>query len=357
MKHRAYIYDRGGNELVGELPNLTVVKWERRRDETSEASVTFTGNCSRFLHKRHVGRYELVITRNGQREWEGPLTLFTDSGPTKKLIARDVTWYTNRTALTVPWNNAYPAITFGVDRMMAILAYEMQPWEDLTVPINLLPNMNAIQNPAGVRTSRSTLAYQSYVMEELDSMAWRAGIDYHVTRRVLTICDTDEDLGATRTLTEADIIGHFAITAYGRELAAISAVTDGEGRAGVAGAPDPYYGPVTILATEYNENSAVETSDAELVSQAQRNLSGRNPTPVILRMPEGSVLNPCVVDELLPSMFPGVRIPVRITDPDMETLRDVLRLDKLVVEEDSDGEEVKVSASSAPDEDLLITDE
>lgn len=357
MRHRAYIYDRGGNELVGELQNGQHVKWQRLRDETSEASFTFTGNCSRFLRKRHVGRYELVITRDGQREWEGPLTLFSDSGPTKKVIARDVSWYANRTPLTVAWNNAYPNIAFAVDRLEAILAYEMQPWEDLTVPINLLPNLNVVHNTQGVKTSRSTLPYQSYVLEELDSMAWRSGVDYHVTRRVLTICDTDEDLGALRTITEADIIGNFAITAYGRELAAISIVTDGEGRAGIAGSADPYYGPVTILATEYNEGATEETPLGELQQQALRNLSGRNPTPVILRMPEGSVLNPCVVDELLPSLFPGVRIPVRITDPDMETLRDVLRLDKLEVEEDSDGEVVKVSASSAPDELLLITDE
>lgn len=357
MRHRGYIYDRGGVELVGELQNVEHVKWERRRDETSEATITFTGHCSDFLHKRHVGRYELVITRDGIRQWEGPLTLFADTGPKKKLTARDVSWYANRTVLTVPWNNAYPATVFGVDRLQAILLYEMQPWEDLTVPINFLPNLNIVQNSAGVRTSRSTVAYQSYVLEELDSMAWRAGVDYHVTGRVMTICDTDEDLGSLRTLTEADIVGNFAITAYGRELCAISYVTDGEGRAGIAGAPDPYYGPVALLATEFNEGSATITPDAELQEQAARNLSGRNPTPVILRMPEGSVLNPCVVDELLPSLFPGVRIPVRITDPDMETLRDVLRLDKLTVEEDSDGEVVKVSASSAPDESLLITDE
>lgn len=352
MRHRAYIYDRGALTLVGELNNVEHVHWQRMRDETTVATVRFNGNCSTFLEKRHVGRYELVVTRDGRRVWEGPLTYFQDKGVSKTLKARDVSWYTNRTALTVRWNNGEPNVGFAVDRLEAILLYEMQIWEDLDPPINLIPNLNIIKNPNGARTARITEAYQSYVYEELDSLAWRGGIDYHVTGRTLTICDTDEDLGTIRTITEEDIIGNFAITSYGVELAAISVVTDGEGRAGIAGAADPYYGPVTLLHTEFNEGSetADVATDAELRSQAQRNLLGRNPTPVVLRMPEGSVLNPCVVDELFPYLFPGVKIPVRITDPEMETLRDTLRLDKLDVNEDADGEVVTISASSAPGE-------
>lgn len=351
MKHRAYVYDRGATTYVGELLNVEWTRWSRDRDDTSEAQVRFIGDCGKFLQRRNVGRYELVITRNGTRVWEGPITYLNEEGPIRTLRAKDVSHYLNRTVLSRAWNNAYPAVVFAVDRLQAIILYEMQPWEDLSVPIRLIPNLNIVQNPNGVRTTRSTVAYQSYVLQELDAMAWRGGIDYHVTKRVLTICDTDEDLGSLRVITEDDIVGNLAVTAYGMELAAISIVTDGEGRAGIVGAPDPYYGPVTLLHTEFNEGSETSTtSDAELRSQAQRNLSGRNPTPVSLRMPENTQLNPNVVDDLLPSLFPGVRIPLKVTHPDMGEARDLLRLDLLTVEETADGEVVKISASSAPDD-------
>lgn len=159
----------------------------------------------------------------------------------------------------------------------------------------------------------------------------------------------------TRTLTQADFQDDLNITAYGMELATRVSVTDGMGRAGTYGpAVDPYYGIVWLLATEYDEgDDREETPISELQSQAQRIYAGRNPTPVMLRVPENSTMEPCTVDELWPWLYAGVKLPVRVESPYMPTVEQVMHLNTLTVYEDSQGETVQVSIASAAGEEII----
>lgn len=356
MRHRAFIYDRGGRTLVGELRGLERVRWSRRRDDISEADITAKAHmCEGIVSYRHVGRYELVITRDDKREWEGPITLLKHSGATLTIHAKDIGHYLNRTVLSREWDNSGKRSAYCVDRLEAILRYELNSREQLNPPLRIIPNLQVVAPVAGdARTTKKTLPYQKYVWQEMDDMAWRNGIDYTVTRRSLMIWDNHREVARTRPVSEADFDTEFALTAYGVELATEAYVTDGEGRAGRYGpGTDPYYGIVSLLATEYDEGARDNTSIAELQSQAQRNYNGRNPTPVSLRVPENSSLAACAVEELFPYLFAGVRLPVKISSPYMPELTQVHVLNTLNVEETPDGEVVQVSIGSAAQEEVM----
>src|SRR6202000_182584 len=106
---------------------------------------------------------------------------------------------------------------------------------------------------------------------------------------------------------------------YGMEFATRSIVTDGQGNwaeadTEVNGGVDPYYGlGETVKHTEVTtDGTAVATpTQADLISQADRNLVGRNPTPLQVRVPDGSEIN---MDGVLTidMLVPGVYIPLVI---------------------------------------------
>lgn len=356
MHHRAYLYDRGaGGRPICEVGPLTRVRWGRIRDDMSAGNIlvdTPNRECINRLAEVEASRHELVVFRGGKRVWEGPIVRTADSGGSVELDARDITHYTNRTIMHAAYNNAYPRIIEGTERLRNILVRELARKEALVPPINVLPHLD-IRTVDGdtVKTSRSTLAFEKYVFEELDSMAAKSGIDYTVIGRSLIINDTHLMLGQGPLLTEADFDGPIRITQYGMETCTYSAVTDGQGKWGAFGGIDPYYGEVELLHTAFDqsESTAVqeEITTAEMTTQAQRNLSGRYPTPMVLSVPAGSTLRPQRADQLMDFLVPGVWFPVRATKT-LRKMTQMQKLDSVTFEETEAGEEIKVTLSPAP---------
>lgn len=366
MRNRGYIYDRGAlsGGLVGEVQLPTLVEWGRLRDDTSEARILAGANrCSELVTRQNVGRYELVVERDGKREWEGPITYLNTQGGITEIKAKDISWYLNRTALTRKWDNSGKGNTvFVVDRIRAIIEYECQRKQQLGYRIT--DGMIVVESPEGARTARITLPYEKYVFEELDDLAWRNGIDYTVVRRNLILNDTDEALGEIRPMTQQDFDGDVGITTYGVELATRSIVTDGEGRAGIyegltGDGEHPYYGEVVLLHTEYNEGkeSDEETPIPVLRSQAQRNYSGRDTPATTLRVPQNSRLSSSAAEELMPNLVPGVQTRVLYDHPNQGTISEMMRLDTMKVTETADGEDVTVALTSATGAEPIIEEE
>lgn len=305
-------------------------------------------------------RYELVVERDGMREWEGPITYLKSSRGITEIQAKDISFYLNRTALTRIWDNTKNAV-YVVDRIRSMIEYECQRKEQLGYRIieGLIVKPSATED---ARTKKLSLPYEKYVFEEMDDMAWRNGIDYTVVRRNLMLNDTDHNLGSMRTLTQADFDGEASVTTYGLELCTRSIVTDGLGRAGIYEGPngtgeDPYYGEVVLLHTEYNEGAAeegAETPQSVLRSQAKRNYSGRSRPLSSLKVPQNSALVGCVADELMPQLIPGMRALVVLDEPSQPRLSEMMRLDNMKVKETSEGEQVTTSFSSVNDAEPII---
>lgn len=348
--HTAMVFDRGGTTRVGVIDPLSAVAWTRVRDDVSFGNITTTQptmRCLQLLEQIEPNRHELVIFRGSERVWEGPITLITYRRDSVDIEARDVMHYAHRTVMRAPYNNNYPNIVTTTQRAVNVLTGELARKEALDPPINVLPHLIAEHRAWDSRTSRGTAPSQSTVFEDIDSMATKAGLDYTVVGRSIILFSTKTALGQTAQVTEEDFIGELRVTAYGMEHATKAWVNDGQGNIGTAGVDvDPYYGEWEILDSAYDEEKGTDAPTiAELFSQAERNLSGRNPVPLVVKVPDGSRLNPngtLTIGDLVP----GVHIPLRAT----LTARVVNQMQKLnivKVVEDAGGEVITVTMTQA----------
>jgi hypothetical protein len=352
VRNRAYLYDRGGEHLLGTFGGEQVsIRWERVRDNVSEAAVTIQisdAACRSALREARTVRHELVIERDGARVWEGPIIHLTLVGTGGVVRARDALFFTQRRVCHLRHSSAFPAIESTVARTVRILNQEMGAWE--AAGARLLDNIDAYDNADVARTSRVTPAYSQYVWSDMDALAERSGMDYTMNGRRLVLHDTHQFIAMGRRLTDVDFLKPLEVSEYGVELAVTNFVTDGQGTARaytVEG--DDYYGPVELLASSFDDGAASgeKVPPEELEEQAQRDARARYPSPVILRVPENAQMNPATVDEVFPYLVPGVGFPI-FSDSSSRTLSAIQKLDKVSVVEDSNGESVSVSISSAP---------
>ena len=286
--HSAYIYDRGGKNRLAQIKNLSQVKWGRKRDEFSEASIRISGDaCSEqadLLAGVEPKRHELVIFRGTKRVWEGPIWRVAWGSNDVEIFAHDVVAYLHGTPLTKLYSNAYPNVGLVSTRIGNILTQELPVWEALNPPANVLPHVVIHHYPTEAETTAVTTPYEMTVGEQLDALAHRSGIDFTTVGRAIHIWDTSRSLGQIRVLTEADFFGEIIITAYGADHSEIAYVVAEDGRYGKAGNASSYYGPWTKIFSVYNEEGTEGPTQVELNSQAARNIAGRTPVPVEVRV-------------------------------------------------------------------------
>jgi len=352
-EHRAFLYDRGGENRISEIWPLQRCRWERVRDDVSTSNIFAPRpdpRCVEALKEIEPGRHEIVIYRDGKRVWEGPVTLTTEAGQSITIDSRDVGHYLGRTIMRSAYNNKYPHITQATERLEKIIRHELARKESLTPPINVLDYLDVRTLPNSAKTSRSTKVYESYVLDEMETLAWRGGLDYTVIGRRILICDVDDNIGEGPQITEHDFLGDVAITTYGMELCTYSAVTDGQGHWAAHGGTDAYYGQIELLHSTFDEgdNEAATTmTKKEMTKQAKRNMNGRYPTPVIVRVPQNSTLTSEAGSRLMDFLTPGVRFPVRASNT-YRQMEQVQKLDRVVFEETSEGETIQITLSPAP---------
>lgn len=357
QSHTAFIYDRGGFRQMIALTPLYRVKWERRRDDISTATVFLSTpgkKCAEQLGLVEAGRVELVIFRGTQRVWEGPVTRVAYKGQTVEIFAGDVMTYVNRTAMRGEYDNRYPNTGYTIDRVQHILETEVARKEALDPPYNILPGIQYLYATPRTdsRTAAHTLPYQMTVFDHIDSYAARGGLDYTVVGRSILFWDVHQPIGQTAMVTADDFLGDLVITQYGAELATQVYISDGKGHHGQYGAVDSYYGEWEMVQQAYDENtgSAVDATDptvGEMNSQASRIWSQTKRPPLVARVPDNTSLNPAgvlSVDDLVP----GVWVPLTVSVPG-RTVSQIQKLDNMTVEESADvGEVITVTLSPAP---------
>lgn len=79
---------------VGELDGITQFTWDRRLDDTSEAKFTIATNAeccsSGFLADLHVWHHGVVIYRDGEQVWDGPIVLIEATRTEVTITANDI---------------------------------------------------------------------------------------------------------------------------------------------------------------------------------------------------------------------------------------------------------------------------
>lgn len=372
--HTVWLMERGGRRRVWQLENVTSVQWGRVRDDISTAvvhvAVTEEASDNNAVLGSLVGatgRYEIAIWRDEECPWQGPITLTQLNGADFEIDARDVNHYLERLAMSKVYDNstAGTGTDFVVNRIYGIMAFELARKDTAELPFsipscNVSPYIVKHVVSTDAKTSKVTPAYFSYVWSHLDDLAGSDGLDYTTIGRAIHLWDTNNPaMGYTPTVTQADFNGKLAFSAYGMELATRSIVTDGQGNWAEAdtelhGGVDSYYGLVETLNNPYTTaDGTTVPSQADLISQADRNLIARNPTPLQVRVPDGSALNMNGVLEL-GMLVPGVYMPLVIEQGPF-TLSQMQKLAAMTVSETANkGETVTVTMGPASDPDAGV---
>lgn len=359
--HRAFIHDRGGVERLDEVVNLSLCQWGRVRDDISEATVSISAMyCdaqAAALERIEPGRHELVIYRGDERVWEGPITRFAATREGVSIFARDVVHYLYFLAMQNGYDNSGTNSDFVTNRAYNIITTELTRKNGVELPlglpsVNLLPYLTNHHTAQDARTTAKTVPMQYTVFEHIDNLAADYGMDYTAVGRAIHLWDTHRSLGQTVTMTEDDFLGDLTVTSYGMELGTRTISTDGMGIWGEAGGVDVYYGLWERLTTAYDEQTddTVPTQQ-ELESQAIRSLVNRNPTPVVVRVPDNSGIN-MRGNFTIADLVPGVLVPLRSTAI-VRNLSQMQKLDKVTVREDADGERITITLVPAPNEEEI----
>lgn len=110
-----------------------------------------------------------------------------------------------------------------------------------------------------------------------------------------------------------------------------------------------YYGPWTKMFTVFDEENSPSPTQADLNSQAKRNMAGRTPVPIEVRVPDNSSIRTSPGWEI-DDLVPGVHVPLLAT-LNSRQMSQMQKLDKVTVTETSDGETIQVVLLPATKED------
>lgn len=406
QRHTAFIYDRGGKRMIDQVRDISMVSWGRTRDNVSDAMIRIEDDScrrnARVIREARTHRHELVIFRGENRVWEGPLhRIASEDGSYAELHAKDVLNYAFYQPLTQRWSNAWEN---GVDhttevttRIGDILEYELShgrtmfypsdapdaaaavadwtanggvatpvtggwnvvipAFEDDTIwpAINVLPSLDVRHFPNEARTAAVTEPFEMSAGLHLQNLARFSGIDFTTVGRRVLIWDVSRGLGVLPTLTTADFTARVIVTEYGADHTQAAYVIGSDGTYGQALNLQnlAYYGPWTTLFTSYNEEGTNAPTAAELNSQARRNLSGRSPAPIEVRVPDNSsiILNQSLgINDLIP----GVQVPLRAAI-NARQLTQLQKIDMVRVVETPDGEDIKITLTPATRADSDVT--
>lgn len=403
--HSAYIFDRGGARRVGPIVGLSRVRWERHRDNVSEAMVRLEGTqCTDnadLINSIRTHREELVIYRGEERVWEGPLHRISTGPGYAELYAKDVGQYLFAQPLTQAYlNSTLPngtsRATEVTSRIENIIDYEfthgrvqfypntmpdaaqhVAEWQaaggtatavsggwNITIPsfeddsiwpaTNILPFLDVRHFPNEVRTSMDTLPYEMTVGTHLQNLCRQSGIDFTVLGRRIIIWDVSRHIGVLQPMTSRNFTDDVLVTEYGADhvQAAFSVGEDGAYGSALTLENLAYYGPWSSIHTMFNEEGSTAPTQAALDSQARRNTSGRSPAPIEVRIPDNSTIF-LTPDTQINDLVPGVQVPLR-ADLNYRQMAQMQKIDSITVTETPDeGETIQVTLTPAtkPDSD------
>jgi len=176
-RYSAQIWARGGGGLLFSDLEVSQVQWDRRLDDTSQASVTLAGlgrsaACFAAIRDANPWQHELAIARDGAVVWQGPIVDSASEGVKGSYDARDVSaWWDHRKE--------------RVDRTFTQtdLATIFQTLADDAMLADPSPNITVSTTPTSVLGSRTYLAGQHLLIGPQLRELSTAGVDWTVVGR------------------------------------------------------------------------------------------------------------------------------------------------------------------------------
>ncbi len=390
-QNRAYVYEKGGEVLVGELVSAFTVRWQRIRDAISNAQVSVSMNdCCDILELIEPVAFELHIYRNDELVWCGVITRMEFEYDRVDIVAEDMLWVAKRRAVSEGYNyQSYPQNidapqgpdpsnpTVGAPNQsvptVQLMEYLLrwQCYAQNNDEWNMVDNIQRIDSPANCdsRTARQTNAWSTTVWAEFDKLAEDNGTDYAVVGRDIYFWDINLNWLEIDPLLPADIADYPRIVEYGNSLATRYIRTNGSGFAGIASAPpatrDRYAISIDIVSNENSQAEATTEVPPPLPSQttintwtqtAERRLSNAYPVERSIVVPANSTLMPSSPWDIN-TLIPGCWFEVSVDRLCRGEITEYNRLHELKVVETGDGgETVSITTIQPPTIMILPTD-
>lgn len=392
--NRVFVYRRGGTIPVGEITGATKVDWSRVRDDISQANVEVSllnaesQKCAPLLAELRSWLHEIVIFRDmghgAQRVWEGPITRLTYTSDGVSIAARDVMVWPYRRIMRLGYNDAFRVVgrRYDNDGNIIVPGTVLSQPQKVTIRSsqilqnalayddpNILPYLTLIERDDDAKESRVVPEWSRGAWQEVDDLAAKAGLDYTTVGRRIILWDTHTEIGRLPEMRDGDFDTDPIVTEYGMQAANVYGVTNNGGVYGMAERESfrDEYGYIEMLSSAYGEDDEAGaditlTDEARarleetLTGQAERNIAGRWPVPVVVRVPDNSTLNPDL-NITINQLIPGVHIPLR-SDSTLRKVAQLQKLDSMRCVQTADGEQIMVTMSPAPrsrDEDTDAT--
>lgn len=364
--HTAFVYERGGETIVGEITEMSICRWGRIRDDISSAFIRIPlGQCCELMSEVFTVKHELHIFRDGEMVWCGPITRLEFMWDGVEVFAEDMLWVAKRRALSVGYNYQYPPSGAGPIGALDLVDYllDNQTYGRFGDPWNMLAHLNHVVGPDDPLAGRAANSWSVSTWEELDALAEDYGIDYTVVGRDIFYFDVHLAWVELDDLVDGHLSEWPRIVEYGNAFASRYIHTDGSGYAGLADAPDPvlaeYGEEIDFIATRTDQaDRPVDTvtgepevpSDDELAAWAEtasHNMDMYYPPRQSIVVPANATLmpsSPWVVNTLVPGSWFVVTV-----DRECRAVDEYHRLHQLAVEEiGGQAETVKITTATAP---------
>lgn len=341
----AMIQTQGGGQILGELP-ASVLGWGRRLDDLSECNVTIpvsslSDRCCGLLKEAHTWGHELVVFRDGERVWEGPMVTLRENETNGVVVrALDAYGYMLRRVHRGRSNGA-PVFAIDEAEFDVTDAFTLDGWDGADP--NVLAYLEVLGAGTGPVTQREIPALSGYYFDTLDQLG-DGGVNFTTVGRRIILWPDTLTLGRVPTLLPSQhLSSDVTIVEDGLALAQRSIVTSDNAISGTSALPsfptsDPFYGPVELLTNIPNLATTGACDSAADSIRAQG-----FPAPVLLEIPDGSTLTtdaPYSIGDLVP----GVLMPVSHQGRCRSVASDFV-LTSLQVTQTSEGETVQISVA------------
>jgi hypothetical protein len=378
--NRIFVYTQGGGVLLGEITPCYQKTWHRKRDAIANCLVhvnQWDRDQQAFYRTLKPWAHEIVVFRNGERVFEGPITRIDGDRSSLEIEAKDVMAYVYRRIMRQGYNDSYQINNGEQVGLNTVVWRARQIIMNALVyhDPNVLPYLSVLQHPQDAIQSRVVKDYTKTAWQEIDDLAATAGLDYTTIGRRIVLNDTHQPIGRLPEMGDGDFSEPPRVTVYGMSYATDFAATNNNGVYGLAIRRDrgviPAFGLpiitdftdtgyVEMIASEYGESDVAGAGTdsmtpeqiarlvATLEAQAERNIANRFPMPVVVRVPDNATLSPDI-NLGMRQLIPGVWIPLRSSGGVIEASQ-WQKLDSMTVEETDAGEKISVIMSPAPNQ-------
>jgi hypothetical protein len=345
--YEIHLYDRGGANPIGVFRDVESLSFTRQRDDVSEALLILRGEATRNDLARRIRsvRHELVIFRNGERVWEGPITRVEYTPGRLEIAARDVLWWMSRTAVTT--HKSYAGKNKGVniltvaESLLAMVYNKDHDW------LNVWKFVKRYDAPSTRLFEGEWVAYQETVYHVMERMAQDWDLDYAAVGRRIYIFDVHTRMHHTQALSDGDFMNALVMTEYGADLRTVLYSTR-SGRVYYRQADSAlrsYYGPVEDVRANSNEDA--DAPRLPPIADPKKPALDEGPAPVRVRVPDDTQLSPNAPVRFS-ELVPGAWIPIR-TDLMGRPYDGWMKLDRVQVTwEPVAGERVSITVVQSP---------